>query len=240
MTAAEIAGAMAPASTVDIMDTTAGLIWIGYVEVDLENMTYRLTDEMLEKARQRSEELRHAKGDTPTETLEVDTDGGACYSRTPAHARNLETNSLRDKNKLPKATTKNLPSLRSGSQKVSAKPPTFIAEDFIADASMLEWAAKEVPDVDVESETKKFVDYWMAESGAKAKKRDWRRAWQVWLRREAERAAQHRRLPRLADNSKPTFYEPEPPAGMDLYSPEYQKWRAAYIEDWARKNGAAR
>jgi hypothetical protein len=36
-------------------------------------------------------------------------------------------------------------------------------------------------------ETAQFCDYWHAESGAKATKHDWSKAWKVWLRRDAVR-----------------------------------------------------
>lgn len=55
--------------------------------------------------------------------------------------------------------------------------------------AMREWAAAEVPRVDVDRSTRQFVDYWRAASGAKATKRDWIAAWRFWLRRDAESGA---------------------------------------------------
>ena len=64
---------------------------------------------------------------------------------------------------------------------------TRIPEPFLLTAAMREWAAAEVPGVDVERSTRMFVDHWRAESGAKAAKRDWVATWRNWLRRDAEK-----------------------------------------------------
>jgi len=46
---------------------------------------------------------------------------------------------------------------------------------------------------DVRFEADQFRDYWLAESGAKARKRDWKRTWQRWMREAHKRRA--RRAP---------------------------------------------
>jgi hypothetical protein len=68
-----------------------------------------------------------------------------------------------------------------GAQKRAARIP----EPFIVTASMREWAAAEVASVNVDRSTRMFVDYWRAESGAKASKLDWVAAWRNWLRRDS-------------------------------------------------------
>lgn len=70
---------------------------------------------------------------------------------------------------------------------VARKRATRIPEPFIVSKEMREWAAEEVPGVDVDGSTRKFVDYWRAESGAKASKKDWTATWRNWLRRDHER-----------------------------------------------------
>ncbi|MDF2507263.1 MAG: hypothetical protein K0Q52_1122 [Microbacterium sp.] len=72
---------------------------------------------------------------------------------------------------------------------------TRIPEPFILTTGMREWAAAEVPGVDVDRSTRTFVDYWRAESGAKAAKRDWVATWRNWLRRDAEKTSNHRPTP---------------------------------------------
>jgi hypothetical protein len=58
-----------------------------------------------------------------------------------------------------------------------------IPDDFAVTADMVEWARENCPDVDGRFETAQFRDYWAAASGQNAKKVDWRRAWQVWMRK---------------------------------------------------------
>ncbi len=58
-----------------------------------------------------------------------------------------------------------------------------IPEPFMLTAEMRAWAAAEVPGLDVEAHTREFVDYWRAESGAKAAKLDWLGTWRNWMRK---------------------------------------------------------
>lgn len=69
-----------------------------------------------------------------------------------------------------------------GTRKRGARIP----DEFIVTTEMREWAAREVPAVDVDASTRKFADHWRAESGAKARKVDWVATWRNWLRRDAE------------------------------------------------------
>jgi hypothetical protein len=68
---------------------------------------------------------------------------------------------------------------------------TRIPEPFRVTPAMREWAAVEVPGVDVDRSTRTFVDYWRGESGSKAAKRDWVATWRNWLRRDAEQAGRN-------------------------------------------------
>lgn len=68
-----------------------------------------------------------------------------------------------------------------------------IPEPFIVTKAMRDWAAREVPTVDVDSSTRVFVDYWRAAT-RNAMKRDWVAAWRNWLRKDATDTVQHRRL----------------------------------------------
>ncbi|GAA3948142.1 helix-turn-helix domain-containing protein [Microbacterium soli] len=58
-----------------------------------------------------------------------------------------------------------------------------IPEPFMLTAEMRAWAAAEVPGLDVDAHTREFVDYWRAESGAKATKLDWLGTWRNWMRK---------------------------------------------------------
>lgn len=77
----------------------------------------------------------------------------------------------------------------------AAKRGTRIPEPFMLTTEMREWAATEVPTADAEASTRRFVDYWRAESGAKATKLDWIATWRNWLRRDADSKKPNRLTP---------------------------------------------
>lgn len=78
---------------------------------------------------------------------------------------------------------------------VPRKRGTRIPEPFMLTTDMKQWAADEVPTVDIESATRRFVDYWRSESGAKATKIDWTATWRNWLRRDADSRKPNRLTP---------------------------------------------
>ena len=43
----------------------------------------------------------------------------------------------------------------------------------------------ECPGVDLESEHRKFIDYWIAQPGQKGVKTDWAATWRNWIRRSS-------------------------------------------------------
>lgn len=65
-----------------------------------------------------------------------------------------------------------------------------IPEPFLVTPDMRQWAATEVPLVNVDDATRRFVDYWRAASGQTASKRDWTAAWRNWLRKDNDTASQ--------------------------------------------------
>lgn len=77
----------------------------------------------------------------------------------------------------------------------AAKRGTRIPEPFMLTNDMREWASNEVPTVDVDASTRRFVDYWRAETGAKATKLDWIATWRNWLRRDADSKKPNRLTP---------------------------------------------
>lgn len=70
-----------------------------------------------------------------------------------------------------------------------------IPEPFLLTVAMREWAAEEVPLVDVEDTTRRFVDYWRAKSGKDATKVDWVATWRNWLRRASDDIANKKLTP---------------------------------------------
>lgn len=75
----------------------------------------------------------------------------------------------------------------SSSSVGAAKRGTRIPDDFTVTPAMIDWARQHTPLVG-QTETDLFVEYWQSESGAKATKIDWVKAWQVWMRREQKSA----------------------------------------------------
>lgn len=103
-------------------------------------------------------------------------------------------------------------SVRSTQVVERAKRAHRIPEDFAVTQAMVVWARRECPDVDGKYATDQFIDYWHAESGAKASKLDWTRTWQTWMRREQRDAV--KRGPRLRSVPAPVLPS-EPVAAFD-------------------------
>ena len=58
---------------------------------------------------------------------------------------------------------------------------TRIPDPFLLTAAMREWATDRVPNIDLTTETEKFVNYYRALAGAKATKIDWIATWRNWM-----------------------------------------------------------
>jgi len=101
------------------------------------------------------------------------------------------------------------------------KRGTRIPEPFMLTHDMREWAATEVPTVDVDASTRRFVDYWRAESGAKATKRDWVATWRNWLRRDADTRKPNRLTP--AERAAQTAAAGRRVAGLNITSLEIEQ-----------------
>jgi hypothetical protein len=48
---------------------------------------------------------------------------------------------------------------------------------------MRQWLVEECPGLDWRDHTRRFVDYWRAQPGAKGTKLDWVATWRNWMRR---------------------------------------------------------
>lgn len=93
-------------------------------------------------------------------------------------------------------TPKTLPSLSGGSRKRMLPP------DWVAGEEEISWALTKFPALtrsEIENETDRFRDYWIAEGKLKA---DWRATWRNWIRRSVEFAAAKRgqKASRTSDN----------------------------------------
>ncbi len=73
-----------------------------------------------------------------------------------------------------------------------------LPEPFFVTGAMREWAAEEVPTVDITTETRQFVDHHRAKGSTM---KDWTAAWRTWMR-NAKRFDQ-RRAPAIVDVRSP-------------------------------------
>jgi len=61
------------------------------------------------------------------------------------------------------------------------KRATRLHEDFTVTPEMRLWASSKAPDADLNTETEKFINYWVAKSGKDATKLDWNATWRNWI-----------------------------------------------------------
>jgi hypothetical protein len=66
-------------------------------------------------------------------------------------------------------------------RKQSALRGTRIPDPFLLTSEMRDWANERVPNIDITTETEKFVNYYRGLAGAKATKIDWIATWRHWL-----------------------------------------------------------
>lgn len=138
----------------------------------------------------------------PTEVRNNTTAPAALFGDDPADTataadkpqpQGRESNSQAKKSTAPK----------SGKPQSGSGRGTRIPEDFALTEEMREWGRKHCPHIkDPEEATAEFVDYWLSEPGAKAKKLDWVRTWQNRMR-ELERRARDR-LPAQRNGTIPS------------------------------------
>src|SRR5690606_34826018 len=76
---------------------------------------------------------------------------------------------------------------QEGARKRATPQGHRIPDDFTVTEAMKQWARQNTPLVG-QAESDLFIDYWQAAAGPNARKRDWGKAWQVWMRREQKRA----------------------------------------------------
>ncbi len=62
------------------------------------------------------------------------------------------------------------------------KRGTRLTADFQPDHDTVTLIRGERPDIDLDTETRKFVDYWTAKTGRDATKLDWNATWRNWMR----------------------------------------------------------
>ncbi len=58
-----------------------------------------------------------------------------------------------------------------------------LPDDFAPTAELRQWASENTPDVNVNDQTTRFVDYWRGVGGQRGRKLDWPGTWRNWLRK---------------------------------------------------------
>lgn len=96
----------------------------------------------------------------------------------------------------------------SGSREVAVRDParkraTRIPENFTPSQDVIEAMRTECPNVNLEAENRKFVDYWTAKAGKDATKLDWDATWRNWIRRAKDsNVAQFPSRPSASDRAQ--------------------------------------
>ena len=67
-------------------------------------------------------------------------------------------------------------------KRVNNKRGSRLAQDWVLNKSMGDWATQERPDLDVRQVAEQFKDYWVAQAGQKGVKLDWDATWRNWIR----------------------------------------------------------
>ena len=70
---------------------------------------------------------------------------------------------------------------QGGNPRAKSTRGTRIPEDFSITEPMVDWANKNVPGMDLAIPTKKFVNHFQAQSGARGVMIDWVAAWRKWM-----------------------------------------------------------
>lgn len=94
-------------------------------------------------------------------------------------------------------------------KRISKPQKTLIPDDFAVSPEMMIWARKEVPNVNMESETKKFINHAEANDRKCASNRGWIAAWRNWLLNASEfsNVKAYRSSSSKPANAKPTLEE---------------------------------
>ena len=85
------------------------------------------------------------------------------------------------------------------------KNATHLPDDFALTEERRAYAVSHK--IDPEATLIEFRDYWLAASGAKARKRDWDATWRTWCRRAADSKTSGARLPKVDDPVSKIWFE---------------------------------
>lgn len=106
--------------------------------------------------------------------------------KEPKRSENVRANNPRSSEEVRVTPTRPDPIPKGIERAPSKKRGTRITEDWIPQQETIQKLNQEFPHIDQKLEHRKFVDHWLAESGAKASKLDWEATYRNWIRRAAE------------------------------------------------------
>lgn len=80
------------------------------------------------------------------------------------------------------------PTRPEGSKEPSGRAER-LPDDFAPTAELRQWASENTPDVNVDDQTTRFIDYWRGIGGQRGRKVDWPGTWRNWLRKAQDDCA---------------------------------------------------
>ncbi|MDQ3541695.1 MAG: hypothetical protein M3440_13525 [Chloroflexota bacterium] len=167
-----------------------GLIRVGFLDFtdpDGNDLTIHDWDDyagkLIERRKANAERMRKARAER---------DAGTSEPRA-AHVQRT-TDARAERPNRTNQTKPTVPNQPEGGTDAPAAPPTAkestkrasrIPDGFAITDDLRKWALERgMAALDIERRTETFVNYWAAESGAKASKLDWFAAWKVWISRD--------------------------------------------------------
>lgn len=157
---------------------------VGFLDQDYDQITVHDWDDyggkLTRRRKENAERMREARAKSESRTK---TPRAAHVQRTQRERVELhnstQENTTQENQQVEGANAPNPPPAPL------KKRATRIPADFAISDRDREWAReKGASPLQIEQETEKFVNYWTAESGAKASKIDWHAAWKVWVARD--------------------------------------------------------
>jgi hypothetical protein len=105
-----------------------------------------------------------------------------------AKAQRNSSKVLAPATKVPEQTSsKTLLDKRREDIEIDNKRATRINDSWNLNNVLIAWTKTEAPNMNIEREREKFIDYWLSKSGSAATKTDWERTWKNWVRSNVER-----------------------------------------------------
>lgn len=176
----------------DAAEFVDALVTVGFLDqCDEQTFVHDWEDyggKLTRRRKENAERMREARARSESRT---NTPRAAHVQRTDRTRVGLQDSTqedTREEDKQESISGANAPTPPPSPEPVEPPKPkkraSRIPEDFAITDRDREWARERgASPLSIERETEKFVNYWTAESGAKASKLDWHAAWKVWMGR---------------------------------------------------------